>query len=62
MSNKYRQKPLDHAKQSAIDAPKTASKTANKKSETAGDLIGSKIADKITRVSKNPPQYNSETN
>ena len=30
--------------------------------ETAGDLIGSKIADKITRVSKNPPQYNSEIN
>ena len=27
-----------------------------------GDLIGNKIADKITRVLKNSPQNNSETN
>ena len=27
-----------------------------------GNLIGNKIADKITRVSKTSPKYNSDTN
>ena len=30
--------------------------------EATGDSIGNKIVDKITRVSKNSPQNNSETN
>ena len=32
-----------------------------KTAEAAGDLIGNKIADKITEVSKNLQQNNSET-
>ena len=62
MSGKYSQKLLDHAKQSATDAFKTASKRAiYKTAEAAGYLIGDKIADKITKVSKNSQQHNSET-
>ena len=57
-----RQKLLDHAKQSATDAFKTASKRAIQKTvEATSDLIGDKIANKITGVSKNPQQNNSET-
>ena len=45
------QKRLDHAKQSATDAFKTASKRAIQKiAEAACDLIGNKIANKITGV------------
>ena len=52
LSNKYRQKPLDSAKKSTIDAIKTASKRAiQKTAEATGDLIGNKIADKITSFS-----------
>ena len=48
MSNKYGQKLAETAKQSAIDAIKTASKRAiQKTAETT--LFGNKIADKITR-------------
>ena len=32
-----------------------------KTAEATGDLIGNKIATKITKVSKNPQQNNSET-
>ena len=54
---------LDHAKQSATDALKTASNRAiQKTAETTGALIGNKIAEKITRVSKTSPQNSSETN
>ena len=53
---KYNQKPVDHAKESTIDALKTASKTA----EVTGDLIGNKIAEKIPKVSKSSPQNSSE--
>ena len=54
---------LDHAKQSATDALKTASSRAIQKAgETTGDLIGNKIAEKITRASKTSPQNSSETN
>ena len=59
VSSKYSQKLLDHAKQSATDALKTASERAIKKT---GVLIGNKIANKFTRVSKTLPQNNSETN
>ena len=62
LNNKYSQKLLDHAKQSAADALKTSSKRAiPKRAEANGDLIGNKIADKITRVSKTSPQNNLET-
>ena len=44
-TDKYSQKPLDHAKQSATDALETASKRAIKKTaETTGDLSSNKIA------------------
>ena len=43
LSGKYRQKLLDHAKQSATDALKTSSKRVIRKTaETTGDLIGNK--------------------
>ena len=48
LSIKYSQKLLDHAKQSATDALKTASKKAIKiTAETTSDLIRNIIADKI---------------
>ena len=53
LSGKYRQKLLDHAKQSATDALKTASKIQiHKTAEATGNLIGNKIADKIINVSR----------
>ena len=56
------QKILDHAKQSATDAFKTASNWAiQKTAEATGDSIGNKIVNKITGVSKNSQQNNSET-
>ena len=56
LSGKYCQRLLDHAKQSARDALKTASKREiQKTAEAAGDLIGNKIADKITKVSRSSP-------
>ena len=62
MSGKYSQKLLDHAKQSAANALKTASKRPIQ--ETAGatdNLIGNKIADRITKVSKTVQQISLET-
>ena len=48
LSCKYSQKLLDHAKQSATDALKTASKRAiQKTAEATGDLTDIKIANKI---------------
>ena len=62
LSGKYRQELLDHTKQSATDAFKTASKRAiQKTAETTGDLIGINIANRITKVLKNSQQHNSET-
>ena len=56
LSSKYSQKFLDHAKQSATDAFKTASnKVIQKVAEATGNLIGNKIADEIRRVSKLSP-------
>ena len=49
-----RQNLLDHTKQSANDAFKTASKRAiHKTAEATGDLIGNEIANRITKSSKN---------
>ena len=55
-----RRKFLDHAKQSATDAFKTASKKAiQETAEATGDLTGNEIVKKITRVSKNSQPNNS---
>ena len=52
ISNKYIQRLVGIAKQSATDAIKTASKRAIQKTALApGDLFGNKIADKIKNVS-----------
>ena len=51
VSSKCIQKTLDHAKQSATDAVKTASKIAIQKTEEAtGDFIGNKITNQFTKV------------
>ena len=61
LRSKCSQKLLNHAKQFASDALKTASKRAIQKTwETTGDLVGCKIADRITKISKPSPQNNSE--
>ena len=62
LSSKYSQKLLDHAKQSALDPLKTTSKRViQETAEAIGDLIGNKITDRITKVSKNSEQNNSDT-
>ena len=70
LDGKYNQKILDQAKQSETDPFKTASKRAIKETaEATGGLISNKIADpvaksyegKITKVSKNTQQNNSDT-
>ena len=59
---KYSQNLLPHAKQYTTYALKTASKEAiQKASEVTGNFIANKSADKITKVSKSPPQNSSET-
>ena len=51
LSGKYRQKLLDHDKQSATDAFKTASKRViQQTAKRTGGLIGNEIANKITKV------------
>ena len=53
MSNKYGEKLVDAAKNSATDAIRTASKRAiQKTAEETGDLVCNKTANKITSVSK----------
>ena len=50
LSSKYGHKILDHAKQSATDALKTASKRAiQKTTEATDDLIENNITDRITK-------------
>ena len=50
LSSKYSQKPVDHPKQSATDAPRTDEKKAiQNTAEANGNLIENKIADKITK-------------
>ena len=53
---------MDHAKQSATDALKTASEIAiQTTAEATVDLIENKIVNKITKVPKTSPHNNSET-
>ena len=62
VSGKYRQKLLDHAKQSAADVFKTVSKRAiQKTAKVTGDLTWNKIADKITKIFKALQQNSSES-
>ena len=62
LSGKQNQKLLDRAKQSAIDAFKTASKRAIQQTvEATDDMTGNKRFNKITEGSKNLPKNNSET-
>ena len=62
LSRKYCQKLLNHAKQSAADAFKTATKRKiQKKSEATGDLSSNKIANKITKISRASSQNNLGT-
>ena len=62
VSGKYGKKLLDHAKKIATDALKTSSKRVIQKTAKAtGDLFGNKITNRITKVSKNSQQNNSET-
>ena len=61
-SNKNSHKLLDHAKQSATDALKTASKREVIKTVKAtGNFTGNKITDNITKISRTCLQNNSET-
>ena len=54
LNNKYGQKLVDTAKNSATDALKIAGKRAiQKTAEASGDLVSNFIADKITSISKN---------
>ena len=65
LSSKYSEKLLDHGKKKpATDGLKTAARRTiiQKTAEVTRDLIRKKIADKITRVPKNSPKNNSETN
>ena len=62
LNRKYSQKLVDHVKESATDAPKTASeRTIQYPVEETVDFIGNIITDKITKVSKTSQQNNSET-
>ena len=62
LSVKYRKKLLDHAKQSETDALKTSSKRViQKTADATGDLIANKFVNRVTKVSKNLQQNNSET-
>ena len=62
LSGKYSRKFLYYAKQSAADVLKTTPKRVIlKAAEATGDLMRNKIADRITKVSKNSQQNNSET-
>ena len=51
LSNKYSQKRLDHAKQSATDALKTVSKREiQKTAKSTSDLIGNSKSEKFHRI------------
>ena len=61
LSVKYSRRLLDHVKQSAADAFKTASKRVIQKSAWAtGDFIGNKTTNEITKFSKNLQQNVSQ--
>ena len=62
LSSKYSQKLFDHAKKSAPNALKTSSKSViQKTAEATCDFLGNKIATRITKVSQNSQENNSET-
>ena len=67
LSGKYSQKRFDHAKQSATYAIETSfilmqlKRVIRKTAQATGDLIDNKIATKITNLSKNSQQNDSET-
>ena len=62
LSGKYGKKILNHAKQSAADALKTNSKRViQRAAEWTGDLIGNQISTRVTKVSTDSQQSNSET-
>ena len=61
MSNKFSQKSLEHAKQSATEALKTFRKNIQKTIEATGDLIDNKIVNKIRKPPKDSQENNSET-
>ena len=62
LSGRYSQKLLDHAKQTAADAFKITSKSSiQNTANPIGDLIGNAIANRITKISINLKQNNSET-
>ena len=62
LSSKYKQKLLDHATKTAIDALKTASKRAIQNTAKAtDDLMGKNIADKIKKLSRILLKNSSET-
>ena len=57
LSVKYSQIRLDHAKnlqQIHLKLKNSSKRVIQKTAEAIGDLIGNKIANRITRVSKNP--------
>ena len=65
LSDNYKQKPTDYARQSATAVFKTPSKKSiQKTAEATDDLIGNEIADeiadKIAKFSKTSPKNNSE--
>ena len=61
LSGKYSLKPLDHAKKSVTDGLKTSSKRIIQKgAEGTSDLNGNEVVNKITKVSKNSQENNSE--
>ena len=66
LNNKYGQKLVDTARNSATDALKIAGHRAiQKTAEVSGDLVGNFIADKITSISKKPesePHSNAVSN
>ena len=61
LSSKYGQRLLDHTKLSGTDAIKTSKWVIQKVAEATGALIGNKISNKLTKLSKNLQQNNSET-
>ena len=54
------QKPVDHAKQSAVVTFKNTPITVIQKTETTGELIGNTVAHKITKVLIASPKKNKK--
>ena len=61
MSDKYNQKLIDHAKQSATDAlKKTSRRVIQKAAKATGDFVGNKSANRITKLLKNSETVTNE--